>query len=323
MTLSIIAEVGSNWHDLNDCLQSIQIAKACGADAVKFQMFCWDELYGNQIKFSHAMPREWVPTLAEKAKGAGIEFMCTAFSPEGVDFLDPFVKRHKIASSENCYPQLLDKIASKGKPILLSCGGSSLSDIRLSLACLEDWDEAGTPRRKLDITLLYCVSAYPAFETNLFKMESLKTFAKPVGFSDHSTDVINAPLLAYKIFSATVIEKHFRLEHISGTPDAGHALLPSQFRLMVEHLRDTREIVFLAGEEKDARLKYNRRLIVTQDVSKGTRLKFGDNYGAYRSLKEDTKGLMPFLWPSVEGRALLWNLRTGDAIGPGTFEDVG
>jgi sialic acid synthase SpsE len=321
----VIAEVGSNWQTFEDCSESIGQAKAAGADAVKFQMFSGQELYGivpdGGWNFSGEMPRKWIPQLAEKAKARDIDFLCTAFSPDGVDYLDPYVKMHKIASAENCWPQLLDAVGSKGKPVILSCGGSSLTDIKMSLGTLERRGESGI-ERPLDITLLYCVSAYPAFEQNLYKMEQLKSLGKPVGLSDHSLDVLNAPLLAHKVFGARIIEKHFRLDDVTYTPDADHSLTPDQFRYMVDHLRGECEIAYRSREESEASLRHNRRLIATQPIAAGQTLQLGVNFGAFRSLKDDTAGLIPFAWQHVQGKKAAIELSPGDPIGPKSWVEA-
>src|SRR3990167_1071022 len=105
----IIAEIGSNWTSFEEAKDSISFAKQAGADAVKFQAFRVEALYGfydSQYGEHRAMggngelPLEWLPKLKEKADACGIEFMCSAFSPELYDVVNPYVLVHKIASSE-------------------------------------------------------------------------------------------------------------------------------------------------------------------------------------------------------------------------------
>ena len=88
----IVAEVGSNFKTLDDCRRSIQLAKSCGADAVKFQAFDHKALYGFDGEISGSLPLEWLPGLADKANSLGIEFMCSAFSPEILLEVNRYVK---------------------------------------------------------------------------------------------------------------------------------------------------------------------------------------------------------------------------------------
>ena len=310
----VIAEVGSNWRDLSDCMQSVSTAKAVGADAVKFQAFTHAELYGwqmDQNELRHALPLDWLPKLKEKADACGIDFLCTAFSPQGVEAVDPFVKRHKVASSDLTYPQLLDAVKKTGKPVLLSTGASSHGDITRALAILYP----------ANVTLMYCVSAYPARMTDLRVLGLLKqAYGLPVGFSDHSLDVINAPVLAQER-GAVVLEKHFTAVPEVETPDRPHSLNAHDFRLMVEHLKGIRKpIIGPQPEEQAMFLRHNRRLVATADVAAGASLRFDQNYGAFRASADDMRGLIPFAWESVEGRAATKPITRGSPIGPGDFQ---
>src|SRR5688572_30128176 len=119
-----IAEVGSNWGSLDDCFKSIQLASAAGADAVKFQLFDQHALYGvdRDVALSGVLDPEWLPKLKQKANSVGIDFMCSAFSPELVDAVDPYVHAHKVASCEMTHVRILEKLRHIGKPVILSTG---------------------------------------------------------------------------------------------------------------------------------------------------------------------------------------------------------
>ena len=104
----IIAEIGSNWISLQGCIDSIWQAKECGADAVKFQMFTHEELYGVPGDDTFDLPRGFISELAQHCKAIDIDFMCTAFTADGVKFIDPFVKMHKVASSSASNEDLTD-----------------------------------------------------------------------------------------------------------------------------------------------------------------------------------------------------------------------
>lgn len=313
----IVAEVGSNWRTLNDCVQSIGAAKACGADAVKFQAFTHEALYGFAAPSVtpidvHSLPVAWLPKLKEKADACGIELMVTAFSPELVAAVDPFVTVHKVASSDCTWPQLLRAVAKTGKPVLLSVGASSEGDIERALSML---GEAGD-------VLMYCVSAYPARTIDLGAIARLsERFCHAVGFSDHSTDIVGLPVEATRMYDLAALEKHFTAFPDLDSPDRPHSLTPDEFKVMVDHIRGVRQpVIGPTYEERDMLLKHNRRLVATRDVAAGEVLTYGTTYGAYRSLVDDTRGLNPFAWESVEGRKAMRELRRGEAIGPGDFQ---
>lgn len=315
----IIAEVGSNWTSFQEAKDSISFAKQAGADAVKFQLFSSVDLYGYPIPWdgpidpATQLNREWLPKLKEKADACGIEFMCSAFSPELVDVVDPFVSVHKVASSEMAYPQLLERVKSKGKPILLSVGASSKGDIELALKIL-----LGAPQR----VLMYCSSAYPSRYFNLFQMNDLKeTFDLPVGFSDHSDQVAYSALSAVHHFGAVAIEKHVNFHNVK-SPDSEHSLSYQEFAYMCELLHGKRDYKQFnpQPDERDMFMKHNRRLIAIQNISVGDTFRFGKNYGAFRSLTEDAKGLIPHAWVAVEDKVAMRKIEAGDSIGPGDFE---
>lgn len=310
--MQIVAEVGSNWSTLEDCKTSIVQAKACGADAVKFQLFSSEELYGSDLRpLTTSLRREWVPSLWEKAKASDIEFMCTPFSPDGLKFLDPFVKRHKIASSDLCHTGLLVAAASTGKPIILSTGGHSLNDVRYALDVLRGYRE---------ITLLYCESSYPAYHTDLRKLDLLREYSLPVGLSDHSREIYSIPLGA-KERGCTVLEKHTNFTGSSG-PDSPHSLNGTDFAEMVRAVRGTsrNELSLLSPYEADMVAMHNRRLIATQDIRAGEKLCYDKNYGVYRSTKPDVKAHHPALATSIHGKVAVIDIKQGDGIGPHSWE---
>lgn len=316
----IICEIGSNWTSFEHCKDSISFAKQAGADAVKFQAFGWNDLYGmgkymppEHFPEGWQLPLEWLPKLKEKADACDIEFMCSAFSPQLVDAVDPFVSVHKIASSELTYPQLLERVKSKGKPILLSVGASSKGDIELAMQILR-----GGPQ----VVLMYCSSAYPSTQYNLFYMQDLKeTFDVPVGLSDHSLDVCYPALSALHHFQAVAIEKHVNFFDMK-SPDSAHSLDKHDFRLMCEYLHGKRDYKAFnpQPEEHEMFTKHNRRLIAIKDISHGQAFRFGENFGAYRSLKPDVTGLHAFMWQKlVNSAGALRAIKAGDGIGPGDF----
>lgn len=312
----VIAEVGSNWVNKQDCLDSIVKAKQCGANAVKFQAFNHHALYGSgdgvnkpPTPMIGSLPVEWLRDLKAKSDSARIEFMCSAFSPELVEAVDPYVNIHKVASAELTHTRILQTLAQIGKPVILSTGASGVEDIAQAIKLLGN----------CPIILLYCVAGYPAREIDLDCIPLLHNqFGTLVGFSDHSTDALVIPSCAVKA-GAVVLEKHFTAIEAE-TPDRGHSLDVRSFRAMVDALRGEKVTRLGPSREEQAMVsRHNRRLIATHEIKKGDLLQEGFNFGIYRSLKDDEKALHPFLIDRVNGLRAKCDIGPGDGIGP---EDV-
>ena len=307
----IIAEIGSNWSSFQEAKDSISLAKNCGADAVKFQLFNYKGFYGFEGPPSpHEMPVEWLPKLKEKADAVGIEFMCTAFSEDLYEAVDPYVKRHKIASSDNCVPQILQKVLSFGKPVIISLGATSEPDIT-KITRMIDGNKDRT-------TLMYCVAAYPSTQHNLFQIDGLRNKFPgfKIGLSDHSTDIYTS-LSAVRHFAVPVLEKHVNFFESTG-PDSGHSLDGERFKTLCGYLNGSlnpAEIRF-QREEKAMVLRHNRRLIATKDLKVGDVLRYGENYGAFRSLEDDVLGTNPLYWDRFEGMHLLEAVKCGKGLRP-------
>lgn len=310
--MKIIAEVGSNWATLDDCKKSISQAKLCGADAVKFQLFNYKALYGLEgAEFSSAMPVEWLPQLKDKANAVGIELMCSAFSPELAEVVNPFVSTHKVASAELSHIQLLEKLRELGKPVILSCGARAEGDIKAAIHTLKgEIPDAPKPIQKL--TLMYCVSEYPARTVDLqFIPEMIGRYLLPVGFSDHTTDVAVIPAQA-KYLGAEILEKHVNFVAATG-PDSPFSLSGDEFKNMCQVLKGGRPS---PPKELDMRTTHNRRLIATKDIKVGDRLIDGDNFGIFRSLKPETSALSPWAVYKVNGRSSAVAIKAGDGVSP-------
>lgn len=308
MGTKIIAEIGSNWSSFEDCKNSIALAEKCGADAVKFQLFDYDALYGHgtfrnltTLPSPH-MPHDWIPKLSEKAKACGIEFMCTAFSPELIDVVDPYVETHKVASSDLNHIRMLEKLREIGKPVILSTGASHIADIQIALEVL----------RNTPVTIMYCVAAYPARLINFRRLDTLReTFGDEYayGYSDHSIDIACIPIEAIR-HSATVLEKHVNLVGATG-PDSPHSLNMDEFKAMVTAIRGGEPVLNL---ERDMFSMHNRRLIATQDINPGDELKEGENFGIFRSLKPECLALSPWYINQVGGQISKKFIKCGDGI---------
>jgi N-acetylneuraminate synthase len=306
--IKIIAEVGSNWHTFEHAKDSIALAKQCGADAVKFQLYDFESLYGffKVHDVSQCLPIDWLPKLKQKADACEIEFMCSAFSPELLDIVNPYVETHKLASAEMSHVRMLEKLRSFGKPVIMSTGGHVMADVRKALDILGD-----TP-----VCVMYCVSEYPARFVNPEDMRRYNCFGiNKIGFSDHTTDVCIVVRKAIEC-GARIIEKHVNLVGVTDTPDAPHSLSLDEFKLYVKAARgDWAEIPWKLGEN-DMRTGHNRRLIAIKDIHPGETFQEGVNFGIYRSIKHETKALSPWLADKVNGEISKNMLMAGDGIGP-------
>lgn len=251
--MKVIAEVGSNWKSTEDCLHSIRAAKLAGANVVKFQWFTNKCLYGvdGERKNDPDMHLLWRIATQEQ-----IELMCTAFSPEGYEMVDHFVQTHKIASSEITSVDILQKVNSFKKPVILSTGGAQTLQIAAALQELKD----------CPVTILYCVVDYPARVIDFRMLEFYQEiFGRDYsyGYSDHSIDVLNIPKLAEKS-GATVLEKHVNFTSHTDTPDAPHSLNFHDFKLMCDHLKGATNF-----SDTFRPNPYQRKLITLADGSQG------------------------------------------------------
>lgn len=282
----IIAELSANHNNNFDlAVQTVEAIADSGADAVKVQTYTADSLsidvFNEYFKVKTeglwkgyrpydlykeaAMPYEWQPKLQKVAKNFGIDFFSSPFDIEGVDFLETLkVPKYKIASFEITDIPLIEYAASKGKPMIISTGVAEIEDIQLAIdTCKRVGNE--------DITLLKCTSNYPADleDANLVTILDLKErFGVKVGVSDHTMGHI-VPVVAVGL-GAEVIEKHFILDRSLGGADSAFSMEPSEFKHMVEEVRNAERTLGkrnYAVSEKD---KLRRRsLFAVKDIIKG------------------------------------------------------
>lgn len=306
----IIADIGSNHRNsLDIAYAQIESAKQAGCDAAKFQLFTHAELYGLPGKLEYELPREWIPKLKECADRNGIEFMCSAFSPDGVRFIDPYVQRHKLASAEMKHVEMIAAIKHTKKPWIVSTGGATKPELQW---LIDNHDDGR-------MTILECVALYPAdpsvYDLNTF--EHYRNFGIPYGLSDHT--VGNAVACAAAGAGATVFEKHFDcLLGDAPTPDSP---VSYSFEAMQSYAENIRDAYSALGDgqksnkhQHEMALKWRRRLIVTRDLDQGAMLKRGENFGIYRSLVDDTRGAPPEAIEHFDGKLVRHALKIGSSI---------
>jgi len=246
----VIAEAGSNHNgSLDRAREMIDVAAEAGADGVKFQCFKAEKLYTRTAGTSDylndgrsiydiiramELPEKWVPDLASHCQSRGVEFLCSPFDEEAVDYLTPYVPAFKIASYEMTHAPLVRYAANTKKPLIVSTGTASLGEVRQAVGWMR---RAGNPQ----IILLQCTASYPAPLESL-NLRALQTMREALnvwtGLSDHSLDPILAPAAAVSL-GARVVEKHFTLDNHMDGPDHKFAVEPSGLGAMIRAIRDT------------------------------------------------------------------------------------
>lgn len=286
----IIAEMSGNHNQsLERALKIIEVAAECGADAIKLQTYTADTLTINQrgglfdITDSTSLwvnrnlyelyqeaytPWEWHEAMFKCAKDNGILCFSTPFDDTAVDFLENLnAPVHKIASFENNHHPLLKKVAKTGKPVIMSTGASTISNLDESVRVLR---ENGCK----DLVLLKCTSNYPSSpdNSNVLTIPHLKElFNCEVGLSDHTMGV-GVPCAAVTL-GATVVEKHFCLDRSEGGVDSAFSLEPHELKsLVVETERAWQALGSVKYGVQDSEKKsllFKRSIYVVKDIEIG------------------------------------------------------
>lgn len=338
----IIAEAGSNWRvgtpqeDLKRAKTLIEVAVEAGANAVKFQTYRPETIYVKnagssdyltdagvsedmQKLFAHfAMPYEMIAKLAIYCEELGVEFMSTPFSPEDFQAVDPFVKRHKIASYEINHTHLLQLAGRSGKPLILSTGASVEEEIDWAL---QTFYAAGGK----EVTLLQCTAQYPASpeSLNLQVIPWLRQrFRVPAGLSDHSLNPICAPVAAVA-YGATTIEKHFTLDKQLPGPDHSYALNPPELQQMIAAIRLAEKMlgdgVKTIEETEQELYSFARRGVqALKEIQVGDLFVEGENIAILRPGKQ-SKGVHPRFLPKIVGKPSKRHISTSNGIQWGDF----
>lgn len=315
-----IAEIGSNHNgDMDLCKEMIDVAIACGADAVKFQSWTKSSLisrteYARNTAYSdkkkhfgslEAMVEKYQFTsaqhgeIASYCRSVGITFLSSCFSNGEVDLLNSLdVPVFKIASMDINNLPLLEYVASKGKPVILSTGMASLGEIETAAATLRSSGSG-------PIALLHCVSIYPPeFETiNLRNISTLEmAFDVPVGFSDHTLGT--AIPIAAIASGACIIEKHFTLD--KNLPGWDHAISadPIEMKKIVQEGKEVylslgSTIRAVSSDEIEKRNKFRRSIVLKRDMKKGEIISRSD-----MDFKRPGTGISPAEIKYVIGRSL-------------------
>lgn len=313
----VVAELSANHNQRYDvAVQTILAAKKAGADAIKLQTYTpdtitidsqtsyfrinegtiWDGKTLYSLYKEAYTPWEWQPKLKDFAEKEGLIFFSSPFDKSAVDFLEGInVPAYKVASFEITDIPLIKYIASKGKPVIISTGIATLSDIELAVeACKETGNS--------EIALLKCTSEYPApvEDANLRMIPNmLETFGLTVGLSDHTLG--HAVPVAAVALGAKIVEKHFILDRKMGGPDARFSMEPEEFKVMVDAIRVVEKALGRVDYSLTEKIKKSRRfarsLFIVKDVRAGE-LVSEDNV---RSIRPGD-GLSPRFYPEVVGK---------------------
>ncbi|MBT2658749.1 pseudaminic acid synthase [Bacillus sp. ISL-18] len=323
----IIAEMSGNHNQsLERALEIVEAAAESGAHALKIQTYTADTMTLNIDRKDFAIddqeslwkgnnlyklyqqaytPWEWHKPIFERCRELGLIPFSTPFDETAVDFLEqlntPF---YKIASFENNHIPLIKKVASTGKPIIISTGMASLADL----------DETVRAARKAgceDIVLLKCTSTYPATpeNTNIITIPHMRDlFNCQVGLSDHTMGIGVA--VASVALGATVIEKHFTISRADGGVDSAFSMEPHEMHSLVDETKKAWQalgaVTYGPTEKEKNSLKFRRSLYITKDLKAGDVLT-KENLRVIRP----GYGLAPKYYEQLLGRKAAMDIKAG------------
>jgi N-acetylneuraminate synthase len=289
----LIAEMSGNHNQsLARALEIVEAAAGAGADAVKLQTYTadtitldvasegffiddpkslWNGRRLYELYHEAHTPWEWHKPIMDRARALGMDCFSSAFDSTSVDFLETLgVTAYKIASFECTDLPLIRKVASTGKPMIISTGMASVAEI----------DEAVSVARANgcgDLAILKCTSTYPATpeNTNVRTIANMRdTFGCEVGLSDHTMGC--GVSVAAVAFGATLIEKHFTLARADGGVDSTFSLEPAEFAMLRTETerawQSLGHITYGGSRAEDGSRAFRRSLYISADVKAGDRL---------------------------------------------------
>jgi pseudaminic acid synthase len=284
----IIAELSANHNgSLDNALATIKAAKRAGADCIKLQTYTadtitldsdkedfvikgtiWDGKKLHTLYQEAYTPWEWHEEIYRAAAAEGLICFSSPFDHTAVDLLESLHSpAYKIASFEITDIPLIEYVASKGKPVIISTGIAQEADIELAL-------DACHRMGNYDIALLKCTSSYPApiEEANMCMVKDLAERYQVIsGLSDHTLGS-TVPIVA-TVFGAKIIEKHFIIDRAIGGPDASFSMNEAEFTVMVKAVREAEKAIGVVDyhlTEKQAKGKdFSRSLYIAEDVKAG------------------------------------------------------
>jgi sialic acid synthase SpsE len=325
----IIAEIGSNFDDsLAQAKYLVKLAKASGADAIKFQSFQADKIVNKaafsrlQVSFQSAwrkpvydvykdaeFPPEWHAEVAAFCHEVGVTFLSAPYDREAVDLLDDIdVPAFKVGSGDINFLSLVEYMAQKGKPMIVGTGASTLGEVETVVNAIR---RVGNDQ----IILLHCVTNYPSpvEEANIKAMVTLRdAFQCNVGYSDHTLGYL-VPLGAVAL-GACMIEKHFTLDKTRIGPDHPFAMDAAEFSMMVKSIRQLETALGSpvkqpVPSEKEPLMIQRRCIYAKHDIPKGTTI----TQDMLTVLRPDL-GIKPEGLPLIVGRVAQKNIPQLSAV---------
>ena len=326
----IIAEMSGNHNQsLDRALAIVDAAAEAGAHAIKLQTYTADTMTLNidhsdfKINDPNSLwhgrhlyelyeeahtPWAWHKPIFDRAKELGLICFSTPFDSTAVDFLEDLdVPAYKIASFENTDIQLIEKVCSTGKPIIISTGMASLEDLQLMVNTLQ---ESGCE----NFVLLKCTSAYPASpaDANVLTIPHMsQMFDCQVGLSDHTMG-IGVPIAAVAV-GATVIEKHFCLSRAEGGVDSDFSLEPHELKLLVEESKRAWQalgtVKYQTSEVEEKSKQFRRSIYFVKDMNAGDVI----TEDCIRCIRPGY-GLEPKYWGRIIGHQLSCSVKSGERV---------
>lgn len=324
----IIAELSANHNgSLETAIETIRAAKRAGANAIKFQTYTADTMTIDSRKDDFVIkgtiwegrnlyelykeaytPWEWHQKLFQIAKDEGLICFSSPFDKTAVDFLEDLnVPAYKIASFEITDLPLIEYVAAKNKPIIISTGIAQEKDIELALNTCRKVNNN-------EIALLKCTSSYPApiNEANAIMIKDLANKYDVIsGLSDHTMGSV-LPIVA-TCLGAKIIEKHFILDRSIGGPDATFSMNEKEFSSMVKDVRNAEKSIgtinYNLTEKQKKGKDFSRSIYVIKDIGEGDKIT-KDNIAIIRP----GFGLHPKYYNSILGKKVIRSLEKGDRM---------
>lgn len=330
----LIAELSANHRqNIAAAHQLIDAAADAGADAVKLQTYTpdtitlpartpafrvgkglWDGRYLYDLYGEAMTPWEWHAGLAAHARKRGLICFSTPFDETAVAFIEREMRPpvYKIASFEVNHLPLLRKVGATKKPVIMSTGMATGSEIAAAVRTLR---AAGCPA----LVLLKCVSAYPTRpdDFNLRSLVALREkFFAPAGLSDHTMS--DEVALGAVALGAVAIEKHFTLSRAEGGVDSGFSLEPAEFKRMATAVRTLHaalgsDAIGPTAQDRSQR-RFRRSIFVARDIARGEKLS-----ATNLRIVRPAGGLDPAQWEKVLGRRTRRRLKAGTPLRPGDW----
>jgi len=313
-----IADIAAN-HDgsLERAKLLIRLAKEAGADAAKFQNFQAPKIvsdYGfshmnaqvshqakweksvSEVYASASIPFEWTPILKDTCDAVGIDYFSSPYDFDAIDMLDPYVPAYKIGSGDITWIEACERIASKGKPVLLATGASDIGDVQRAVHAIT--------RLNPQLVLMQCNTNYTAADGNFdnIHLKVLKTYRAMfpeliLGLSDHTHG--HATVLGAIALGARVVEKHFTDDNDRVGPDHPFAMNPQTWEAMVKATRQLERALgsgdkVVADNERETVIIQRRCLRAAREIMPGEII---------------TREMIDVLRPASQGAILPYELR--------------